>query len=502
MIKKLLIWIAFLLLPMGSVLAQLRPEPMLSIDLPPEGETVDLNFLVMGWAVDPRAGVLRGPGVDIIRVYEGNNCGGRLLGEGIPTISRPDITASFESLDDTYLTTGFVVPVAAPAEGDLRFTLCVRSTVTNQFELQASKTVTVKRDILSFVIDRPQADDFIPPSFTLEGWTLDPEAPAESGAGIDLVSAYRGDSCEGTLLGETEINVERPDIPPFLNVGEQFLLSGYRIEIEEQPLGPLTFTVCARSSTTGEILHNETRFVTLTNGLLTLDSADNPAIVRFPFAIRGWAVDPDAGSDADSGVDLIRIYNGERCEGRVIADGVPFIERPDVIANLGFPESFLINGFEIILNDPPPSIITYTACAFSLITGEVSAKDTKRLSRHPLFIDEPAQGAELTQPFVIRGWSVDPSAGVGRGTGVDLVRVFAGESCEGQALAEAAPFMERPEILSLIGQDESYTRAGYSLILDELPLGGFTFSVCAMSSVTGGFSAIQTRSVTLIEAEE
>jgi hypothetical protein len=82
-----------------------------------------------------------------------------------------------------------------------------------------------------------------------------------------------------------------------------------------------------------------------------------------------------------------------------------------------------------------------------------------------LVIDEPAAGASVPQPFVVRGWSIDPAASTG--TGVDQVHVYAYPSGSNTpALGVVATYgTPRPDIANIYGSQ--FTNSGYTATLQE-----------------------------------
>ena len=106
----------------------LASAAQMTVEYPAEGATVANGFNVSGWAVDPAVGASSGPGIDLIRVYDDNAaCTGANLGEAAPSVDRPDVQANL-SLDSSYLTSGFSIPITPVGLGSQTFVVCARQT--------------------------------------------------------------------------------------------------------------------------------------------------------------------------------------------------------------------------------------------------------------------------------------------------------------------------------------------------------------------------------------
>lgn len=102
-----------------------------------------------------------------------------------------------------------------------------------------------------------------------------------------------------------------------------------------------------------------------------------------------------------------------------------------------------------------------------------------------LHIDTPGAGAQLAQPFMIAGWTVDWQPSVN--SGIDAVHVYAaGPIGPGVFLGAAQLGIARPDVGQAFGQPR-FNNSGYQFVVNGLPAGNYTFGLFAHSSVSGGW---------------
>jgi hypothetical protein len=110
-------------------------------------------------------------------------------------------------------------------------------------------------------------------------------------------------------------------------------------------------------------------------------------------------------------------------------------------------------------------------------------------------IDTPGNGANVTQPFTVAGWAVDPSAS--SGTGVDAVHVYAQPAGGGAPifLGVASYGGARADIGGIFGAQ--FTNSGWGLVAGGLAPGTYQVQAYAHSQVTGAFT-LRTALVTIV----
>jgi hypothetical protein len=111
-----------------------------------------------------------------------------------------------------------------------------------------------------------------------------------------------------------------------------------------------------------------------------------------------------------------------------------------------------------------------------------------------VYIEDPTDAATLLQPFVIRGWAIDPSGTTG--TGIDAVRVFAtllAPEPSRTDLGSAEYGIARPEL------EEKYSHrflhSGFELTARGLRPGNYILTAYARSADTGAYTVLGIRNV-------
>src|SRR5262245_46307358 len=93
------------------------------IDAPAPDSTVSPPLRVIGWAADTAAGFQKGPGIDLIRLYQGETCDGNVLGADVPHLMRTDVSETLR-LDSSYAYSGFRIVAPGTLSGRITFTVC------------------------------------------------------------------------------------------------------------------------------------------------------------------------------------------------------------------------------------------------------------------------------------------------------------------------------------------------------------------------------------------
>jgi len=104
-------------------------------------------------------------------------------------------------------------------------------------------------------------------------------------------------------------------------------------------------------------------------------------------------------------------------------------------------------------------------------------------------LDRPASGGSVGRTFIVSGWAIDLSAGLG--TGVDAVHVWASPTAGGAAvfLGAASYGKSRPDVGAAYGG--RFTNSGFQLTTSALSAGNYTISAYMHSSYTGTFIGAQ-----------
>ena len=128
-------------------------------------------------------------------------------------------------------------------------------------------------------------------------------------------------------------------------------------------------------------------------------------------------------------------------------------------------------------------------------TGPVRV--TPPASNPLISIDTPGANATVGQPFLVGGWAIDTVAP--SGTGVDAVHIYAypnpGSGASPVFLGAATYGSARGDIGAAFGAQ--FTNSGFNMNVSYLKPGPYMLAAYPHSTVTNGFSAPQTRTVTV-----
>lgn len=102
--------------------------------------------------------------------------------------------------------------------------------------------------------------------------------------------------------------------------------------------------------------------------------------------------------------------------------------------------------------------------------------------------------------FSINGWTLD-ATGVrpNEGPGIQRITVYNGGSCYAEPeklLATAEPSSDRVDVRNFfnstqqVNLDDSYIRNGYTVRVENLPIGQHLLAICAQSSITGRTTSV------------
>jgi glucose/arabinose dehydrogenase len=125
-------------------------------------------------------------------------------------------------------------------------------------------------------------------------------------------------------------------------------------------------------------------------------------------------------------------------------------------------------------------------------TGTVSRIDlvTPPVSAAFLFIDQPAQNATVSQPFVITGWALDTRATTSPGIDAIQAWAFPTTGAAAQFLGTATLGGARPDVAQAFGGSQ-FTSSGYGLVARGLAPGTYRVVVYGLVRATGTFSVQQ-----------
>jgi len=114
-----------------------------------------------------------------------------------------------------------------------------------------------------------------------------------------------------------------------------------------------------------------------------------------------------------------------------------------------------------------------------------------------MYVDAPAPGDLVVQPFAVSGWAIDPAAAAG--TGVDVVHLWAypnpGSSAPPIFVGAAVSNGSRPDVGAAMGS--RFANSGFTVAASGLAPGVYELVAFAHSTVTGTFNNSKAVTVTV-----
>jgi hypothetical protein len=231
--------------------------------------------------------------------------------------------------------------------------------------------------------------------------------------------------------------------------------------------------------------------------ILSIDTPGSSAVVRQPFAVSGWAIDP--ASTQGSGIDVVHMwaYPASGAAPTFVGWAPVDWSRPDVASAFG--GQFGLSGYGVVVRGLAPGAYTIVVYAHSASTGAFVASRTVAIRIDPstsLTIDTPRAGATVSQGFLVAGWAADFAAT--SGGGVDVVHVYAYPLDTGGApvfLGQAWVGAPRSDVARVFGPQFGST--GFNLVSPRLAPGRYQVVAYAHSVVAGTFTVASAVNVTL-----
>ncbi len=231
------------------------------------------------------------------------------------------------------------------------------------------------------------------------------------------------------------------------------------------------------------------------NPVMNIDLPVNGAAVRQPFVIAGWAF--DATAPTGTGIDTLHVWafpasGAPRFVGVASYGGA----RPDVGGVFG--AQFTPSGFGLLVSGLPPGAYQFMVFGWVAASNGFTIVRTVNVtigSSTLLFVDQPLHLSTVTRPFLLAGWTFDPSAPTG--TGVDTIHVWAFPASGGAPTFVGVPAYgsARPDVGGYFGT--RFTPSGYNMAVSSLAPGMYDLIVFSHSLVTNSFDAAQVVRVTV-----
>ena len=483
--------------------------PFGTVDTPLNNSTgVNGSIAVTGWALDD-VGV---SAVRIMRDPVDTEPAGQKVFVGtavLVTGARPDVAAQYGTYpNNTRAGWGYLLLTnMLPNRGNGVFTLySYADDAAGRSTLLGSRTITCTNSTATTpfgAIDTPGQGETVSGSVNNFGWVLSPGARRADPPGGGTVTVFIDGAPVGAPAGWTS----RSDISALFPVAQY---SGVG-----SALAVLTFNTATLTNGVHTIAWGVTdsaggsagigsRYFTVSNAgglhVAPLSSAVHEAFGPVPVtARRGTDLDAPlvAVSRAPDGVFALAAEELERVELRVSANSGRL---KSAIGDLPLPVGSsidLITG--TFMWQPGPGFIGVYELMFETPFGQQTIRVTLypqgMLSRPQVIIDTPSTADELTGPFTIAGWAIDPRAR--EGTGVDAIHVWAYPVSDGAPVFIGATTLsgERPDVKAIYG--ERAARAGFGLASGVLSPGTYDLAVFAWSTEDRQFLPATTRRITV-----
>jgi hypothetical protein len=299
------------------------------------------------------------------------------------------------------------------------------------------------------------------------------------------VWAYPSSGAPPIFVGPATIGLNRLDV----EAAFFYVAAGFQISVGALPSGAYTLVFYAHNQRAAVFDDAQAVAVTVAAMPVTIgiDTPSANAIVRSPFVIGGFAIDPSGPSG--TGIDAVQVWAYPATGAPPVFAGTAFYgnTRTDVGATYG--SRFTQSGFTVS-SALPPGGYTLAIFARSISNGQFTAKTvpvTVMASDPRMNVDVPAPGP-VAQSFVVSGWALDLATGTG--TGVDAVHVWAFPASGGApTFLGAAGFGPRPDVGTVFGSQ--FTVSGFGLGSAVLPSGTYDLQVFAHSTVTGTFNDVR-----------
>jgi hypothetical protein len=232
-----------------GVVSQPQPvsNPLLALDVPSEGSSVQPGFAVAGWAVD--TGAPAGTGVDAVHVWAFPTSGASPIFVGAATlgIARPDVGAYLGN--GRFSSSGYALMGSLPP-GTYDLRVYAFSNVAGTFNNSTAKriTVTAPVSIPRMYVDTPAQNQTVTQNVAVSGWAID--QASTSGTGIEAVHvwAYPVSGAAPIWVGAATLGYSRSDIAAYFGAA-RFNPAGFYV-VGSLPPGEYNLVVFAFSSLT------------------------------------------------------------------------------------------------------------------------------------------------------------------------------------------------------------------------------------------------------------
>ena len=218
------------------------PNPIMTIDTPPNGAVIRQPFMLAGWAIDLNSTSGAGVGTHHVWAYPASGAAPRFV--GVTTSgARPDVAGIFGA---QFMQSAYGVIVSGLPPGAYRIVVYAWVSAAANFAASRFVDVTITSSTI-VLIDTPRNLADVGRPFLLAGWAADPAAATGTGINTIHVWAFPTNGGPPVFIGVPAMGGSRPDVGAYL--GGRFTPSGYNILANLTP-GTYDLSVYGHSSVT------------------------------------------------------------------------------------------------------------------------------------------------------------------------------------------------------------------------------------------------------------
>ena len=453
----------------GSASVQVNvttPPPAVYIDAPAPGSGISGTVYILGWAIDNTGTI--GTAISSIQV----KVDGVVVGTATYGVPRPDVCNAYPGrpgCPDVGFT--FTLNTGLLSPGPHVITVSATDSDQTPDVGSASVMVTVAVTPPTVVIDVPAPGSSVSGFTMAYGWAISNTSVPISSVRVRVDGAFVGDAVYGTSRPDVcKVFPGRPGCP---NVG-----FSYQLDTTVLTPGSHTLAISATDSD-GNVGSSASVFNVPGASVLPTVYLDAPAsggTIEGVVTVSGWAI--DNANTVGTAISKVQVA----LDGVVVGTATYGTARPDVCSAFPGRPGCPNVGFTFALNVSAVSAGSHRLCA--LATDSDPSPDTGsfcitvQVPPPTVFIDTPANGAQVSGVVTVSGWAIDNATG--SGTAISAVQV----KVDGAPVGTAAYGIARPDVCAAYPGRPGCPNVGYTYQLNTAPLapGSHTLTVTAMDS--------------------
>jgi hypothetical protein len=279
------------------------------------------------------------------------------------------------------------------------------------------------------------------------------------------------------FLGAAVMGDARPDVASIF--GDQYLNSGYHLDVSGLPEGTYDIKSYAHNALTGRFNSVRTSRVTVRLPVFDVQlQVDVPApesAVSGPVRVAGWAIEKGGAA-----IEAVHVWDSRPNSAPVFVGAATLGDaRPDVAAAFG--PAFGHAGYHLDVTGLAPgqhTLLVFAKAAGAPDFAPARAVPITVMTPVPTVfanIDAPAAGRTASGSFAVAGWALTKNAP--SAPGVQVIHVWARPVGGGAARFLGAPTLglSRPDVAAAFGS--AYLSSGFNLAVTNLPAGTWDIEV-------------------------